>query len=102
MGHGKVLAGRQFPTHLRTGTRASRLNHCNNVITSLGEERSVLYVFRACVCLSGMRHFLFFVFLLVCHGLAAACDCGTPWTFHLCFMPMDFGSGHRSYCSMVN
>ena len=35
------------------------------------EERAGVYASRA------------FVSFYWCHGLAAAFDCGTPWTFHL-------------------
>ena len=39
-------------------------------------------------------HFLFILYMLVfvifssswCRGLAAVCDCGTPWTFLLTFL----------------
>ena len=53
-------------------------------ITSLGEERANLSTFRT---------FVRFALLVVsvsssswCLGRAAACDCGTPWTFVLPFL----------------
>ena len=51
---------------------------------SLGEENATLSVFSyvclicACLVLSVSAPFW-------CLGRAAACDCGTPWTFHLPF-----------------
>ena len=62
------------------------------VITLLGkleltwgrERRAVLYASGAFVCLSCMHYFLSF-FL---PPLAADCDCGTPWTFHLTFFKL--------------
>ena len=51
-------------------------------ITSLGEEKANLSAFRT---------FVRFAFIcpfppLGCLGRAAACDCGTPWTFLLPFL----------------
>ena len=55
------------------------------MIISLDEERAdlcasvhVLFILNALVCLS-------FVSSSWCKGLAAACDCGTPWTFPIFF-----------------
>ena len=57
------------------------------LITSLGEERerkrAGLCAFRAFDCLFYTRKFLFIFSSSLCQGLAAACDCGTPWTFLL-------------------
>ena len=51
-------------------------------ITSLGEERANLSVFRTiCACLSVSSSSW-------CLGWAAASDCGTPWTFPLLFLQM--------------
>ena len=55
----------------------------SNVISSLGEERTGLCASCAfaclfCTCLS----FIFFSSSW-CQGLAAACECGIPWTFLL-------------------
>ena len=56
-------------------------------ITSLGEERADLSVFRtffsicACLILSVSSSFC-------CLGRAAACNCGTPWTFLLFFIAL--------------
>ena len=53
-------------------------------ITSLGEERANLSAFRT---------FVRFVLVWICRsssslclGMAAVCDCGTPWTFLLPFL----------------
>ena len=51
------------------------------LITSLGEERACLYA--SFVCLFCMRCFLSFCSCSWCNGLAAVCDRGIPWTFHL-------------------
>ena len=56
-----------------------------NVITSLWEERAGRCASRALVCLLCTRLFLSFFFSSWCRGLAAICDCGTPWTFLLTF-----------------
>ena len=53
------------------------------VITSLGEERAGLCASPAFVCLFCTRQFVFFFSYSWFQGLAAACDCGTPWTFLL-------------------
>ena len=55
-------------------------------ITSLGEERVNLSVFRTlfcsiCACLD-----LSVSSSSLCLGRAAVCDCGTPWTFLLPFV----------------
>ena len=42
------------------------------VVTSLGE------VYFSCICLFILHAFLS---SSLCQGLAAACDCGTPWSF---------------------
>ena len=55
------------------------------VITSLGEEGACLFASRASVCLVCTLFFLSFVSSSWCQGLAAASDCGTPWTFLLTF-----------------
>ena len=55
------------------------------VITSLGEEGAGLCAARAFVCLFCTCWFLSFVSSSWCRGLAAVCDCGTPWTFLLTF-----------------
>ena len=47
-------------------------------ITSLGEERANLSVFRICACLG-----LSVSSTSWCLGRAAVCDCGTPWSFLL-------------------
>ena len=53
------------------------------MITSLEEDRVGLYASRACVCLSCRcyRRFIFFS-SSCCQRLTAACDCGSPCTFH--------------------
>ena len=54
------------------------------MITSLGRESWSICVL--CICL-----FIFLALLSVffssiwCHGLAATCNFGTPWTFHFTF-----------------
>ena len=53
------------------------------VINSLGEEGAGLCASRAFVCLFCTCQFLSFVSSSCCRGLAALCDCGTPWTFLL-------------------
>ena len=53
------------------------------VITSLGEERELILVLF--VCLFDLHLFGYVCFLFV-SGRAAACDCGTPWTFLLSFL----------------
>ena len=53
------------------------------VITSLGEERPALGAPRSFVCILCTRTFLSFFFSSCFQWLAAACDCGTPWTFLL-------------------
>ena len=53
------------------------------VITSLGEEGAGLCASRAFVCLFCTRLFVSFFSSSWCQGLAAASDCGTPWTFLL-------------------
>ena len=53
-------------------------------ITSLGEESAnlnVLYVYSICACLH-----LSVSSSSWCLGMAAVCDCGTPWTFFLPFL----------------
>ena len=57
------------------------------VITSLGEEEDGLCASRAFVCLFCTCWFLSFFSSCSCRGLAAFCDCGTPWTFLLTFLP---------------
>ena len=58
------------------------------VVTSHGGgERAELCVFRAFVCLYfAWVDFCPFSHPLVVRGLAAACDCSTPWTFLLTFL----------------
>ena len=53
------------------------------VITSLGDKGAGLCASRAVVYLFCMCYFLSFFSL--CRGMAAVCDCGTPWTFLLFF-----------------
>ena len=76
------------------------------VITSLGEERAGLCAFRTFVCLFCTHLFLSFFSSSWCQGLAAARDCGTPWTFLLtlfnicimvssCFAPVEYGRTQR-------
>ena len=55
----------------------------NILFTSLGEEISGPYASRACVYLFLCLTFLSLSSSSWCHGLAAACDCDMPWTFHL-------------------
>ena len=55
------------------------------VITSLGEEGAGLCASRAFVCLFCTCKFLSFFSSSWCQGLAAVCDCGTPWSFLLTF-----------------
>ena len=55
------------------------------VITSLGEERAGLCSSHAFVCLVCTRRFVSFFSSSWCRGLAAAYDCGTPFTFLLTF-----------------
>ena len=50
---------------------------------SIGEERAGLCVSRVFVCLFSTRWVLSFFSSSWCQGLAAACDCDTPWTFLL-------------------
>ena len=50
---------------------------------SLGEERAGLCASRPFVCLFCECMFLSFFPSSWCQGLAAACDCGIPWTFLL-------------------
>ena len=59
------------------------------VITSFGEERAGLWSSHAFVCLFCTSQFLTFFSSSWCQGLAAACDCGNPWTFLLNFL--EFG-----------
>ena len=54
-------------------------------ITSLWEDCAGRYPSRVFVCLSCMRYFLSLFSSSSCRGLAAACYCDTPWTFHLTF-----------------
>ena len=57
------------------------------VITSLGEERAGLCATHAFVWLLRTRQCLSFFFSFSWYqGLAAACDCGTPWTFLSCIL----------------
>ena len=49
-------------------------------ITSLGEERANLSAFRTFVRFA-LVWVLSVSFFSWCLGRAAACDCGTPWTF---------------------
>ena len=56
------------------------------VITSFGEERTGLCASRAFVCLFCTRKFLSFFSSTWRQGLAAACDCGTTWTFLSTFL----------------
>ena len=55
----------------------------------------ILFVYL--VCVSSCLFFFFFLFSIIflfssscCHGLAAACDCGTPWFFHFTVLHMGF------------
>ena len=52
------------------------------LITLLGEEGAGL-----CACYAFVLRVYVFVFFSSsgCRGLAAVCDCGTPWTFLLTF-----------------
>ena len=54
--------------------------HCDH----LAWGRENLSICFSCICMF-ILHPLLFVFLSSsrCRGLAAACDCSTPWTFHL-------------------
>ena len=52
------------------------------VITSLGEELGFLLLIYLLVNFALVKFCPFFLFLLV-SGLAAACECGIPWTFLL-------------------
>ena len=60
------------------------------VITSLGEERSGLFVSRVIVCLFCTRLILYFFSSSWCHGLAATSACDTPWnlTFFISGYPI--------------
>ena len=53
-------------------------------MTSVGEERANLSAFRTFVRFA-LLWFLSFSSSSWCLGRAAACDCGTPWTFLLTF-----------------
>ena len=53
------------------------------MITSLGDEEAGLCDCRAFVCLFCMCKFLSSFFSSWSRGMAAVCDCGTPWTFLL-------------------
>ena len=55
------------------------------MITTLGEEEAGLCASRSCVCLFRTRQFLSFFSSSWYQGLAAASDCGTPWSFLLFF-----------------
>ena len=55
------------------------------VINSPGKETAGLYASHAFVCLSCMCNFVSFFSSSWCHGLAAACDCGTSLPFDLIF-----------------
>ena len=55
------------------------------MITLLGEEGADLCASRAFVYLFCTREFLTFFSSSWCQGLAAASDCGNPWTFLLTF-----------------
>ena len=56
--------------------------HCGRLAWG-GENWSVCF---SCICMF-VLHALHCVFFSStwCRGLAAACDCDTPWTFHLTF-----------------
>ena len=54
------------------------------VITSLGKEEAGLCTSGAFVCFVRVS-FCHFFSSSWCRGLAAVCDCGTPWTFLLTF-----------------
>ena len=58
-------------------------NRHNIVVTSLKEEGAGVRVSRAFDCLFCTCLFLSFCSSSWCWALAAACDCGTPWTFLL-------------------
>ena len=73
------------------------------VITSLAEEEDGLCASRAFVCLFCTCWFLSFFSSCSCRGLAAFCDCGTPWTFLLTFLPtlvLYYEPGHEKMCLM--
>ena len=59
------------------------------IIISLGEERAGLYASHAFVCLSCMNYPFSFSLPLGVGGLAADCDCGTPWIFYSAFWYVD-------------
>ena len=63
------------------------------MITSLGEEGAGLCASRAFVCLFCACWCLSFSSSSWCQGLAAVCDCGTPWTFLLTFNWRGWGWG---------
>ena len=69
------------------------------VITLLVEEGAGLCASRAFVCLFVyVLVFVIFLFSLSwCRGLAAVCDCGTPWTFLLTFLKI-FGCIYLQFC----
>ena len=73
------------------------------MITSLGEERAGLYASRALVCLFCTRQFLSFFSVSWCQGLAAACDCGTLWTFLFLAFQCDLAVEYSScFISVLN
>ena len=56
------------------------------VVASLEEEEAGLCASRAFVCLLCTCKFLSCFSSSWCRGLAAVCDCCTPWTFLLTFV----------------
>ena len=67
-------------------------------ITSLGEETANLSAFHTFVRFALVWFYLFP--LPLCLERAAACDCGTPWTFLLPFLLSTYCFSHFSYFSM--
>ena len=64
------------------------------VITSFGEERAALCASCAFICIFCTRYVLSIFSSSWYQGLAAACGCGTRWTFLFTFF---FISNYRSY-----
>ena len=72
------------------------------MITKLRKARAALYVSRVFVCLFYMRYVLSLYSFSWCLGLAAACDCVTPWTFNLTFVAQGYnGLGTTCYVSSI-
>ena len=71
----------------------------NIAITSLGEERANLSAFRTFVRFALVWFCLFPLPLSVCR--AAACVCGTPWTFSLPFFFKSFIRGFMANAMTV-